>query len=272
VYGDVMTDAPRGRVRPTIRFLRDLDLSFPDLEQPLWGILHPLIVRMQRIPDEVAAGAGEPIRSLSDRLWWKCKTSELRGIVTRLTLAEAAARRLPGEAAWWAGAAGTRRNDSASDFYRLIEGEARRHGKGTGKPATSHLLPQQVDSERLAAEVAVLAVLATRRLVLDLVVRSFHDGRPHTAILSNHVVTALVCAQDGAEAYLAITAEGFIHPKMIAIILTAVPGVSSEDWQPEPGGVADIKPRSGQIIWSTLIPTEIQASILAHTDGRSSDG
>jgi hypothetical protein len=197
---------------------------------------------MQRIPDQVAVGGGEPIRSLNDRLWLKCKTSDLRGIVTRLKPAEAAIKRIPAEAAWWGGAAGNRRDDSASDFYRQIAAEALRHGKGTGRPDSSYLLPQSIDSERLEPEVAVLAVHATRQLVLDLVVRSFHDGRPHAAVLSNHTVTALVYAQDGAEAYLAVTAEGFIHPKMIAIILSAIPGVSHEDWQPEPGGVADIKP------------------------------
>ena len=221
---------------------------------------------MQRIPDEVAVGGGEPIRSLNDRLWWKCKTSDLRGIVTQLTPTESGSKRVPIQAAWWGGAAGKRRDDSASDFYRQIAAEALRHGKGTGRPDTSYLLPQQIDGERLEAEVAVLAVHATRQLVLDLVVRSFHDGRSHTAVLNNHAVTAFVCAHDGAEAYLAVTAEGFIHPKMIAIILSAVPGVSHEDWQPEPGGVADIKPQPGQIIWSAIIPPEVQAAILARAD------
>jgi hypothetical protein len=68
------------------------------------------------------------------------------------------------------------------------------------------------------------------------------------------------------EAYLAIAAEGFIHPRMIALLLSSVPGVSESDWQAEPGGVTDIKPKQGQIIWSTVIPPDIQARILELAD------
>lgn len=257
-----MADSLRTRVRPTIRFLRDLGLSFPRLEEPLWRVPHPLVAHMQQTPDEVRAGGAEPIRSLSDRLWWKCKTSDLRAVVTRLTSAELAALSLPEPAAWWGGAAGTRRDDSASDFYRQIRAEALRHGRGTGKPSTSHLLPQQVDADRFTAETVALAVEATRAMVLGLVARSLLDGRAYMAILSGHVITALVRANDGGEAYLSIAAEGFIQPRMIALILSAVPGISESDWQPEPGGVTDIKPAEGQIIWSTMIPPDIQARIL----------
>lgn len=249
-------------MRPTIRFLRDLGLSFPRLDEPLWRISHPLVAHMQKTPDEVRAGGAEPIRSLSDRLWWKCKTSDLRAIVTKLTPAELADLGVPESAAWWGGAAGVRRDDSASDFYRQLQAEAGRHGRGTGKPSTGHLLPQQVDADRLEAETVALAVEATRTIVLGLIARSLLDGKAYAAILSAHIITALVRAEEGGEAYLAIAAEGFIQPRMIALILSAVPGISESDWQAEPGGVSDIKPKEGQIIWSTMIPPEIQARIL----------
>jgi hypothetical protein len=257
-----MADPTPIRVRPTIRFLRDLALSFPRLEEPLWRIPHPLVVHMQQVPDEVRAGGAEPIRSLSDRLWWKCKTSGLRAIVTKLTPGELAALGVPEPALWWGGAAGVRRDDSASDFYRQLQAEAVRHGRGTGKPRTNHLLPQQVDADRLKAETAALAIEATRSMVLSLVAGSLLDGDPHTAILTEHVITALVRAEEGGEAYLAIAAEGFIHSQMIALMLSAVPGISGSDWQAEPGGVRDIKPREGQIIWSTVLPPDIQARVL----------
>jgi hypothetical protein len=61
-------------------------------------------------------------------------------------------------------------------------------------------------------------------------------------------------------------AEGFVHPEMIALMLTAVPGIKRDDWLEEPGGVAGITPRLGQIIWSTIIPTEAQEQILQHCD------
>ncbi len=164
---------------------------------------------------------------MSDRLWWKCKTSDLRAIVTRLTPPELAALGIPEPTAWWGGAAGTRRADSASDFYRQLQAEALRHGRGTGKPSTIHLLPQQVDADRLKAETVALAVEATRSIVLGLVARSLLDGKAYAAILSEHIITALVRAEDGGEAYLAIAAEGFIQPRMIALILSSVPGISA---------------------------------------------
>jgi hypothetical protein len=52
----------------------------------------------------------------------------------------------------------------------------------------------------------------------------------------------------------------------VHLLLDAVPGISEEDWQAEPGGVADIKPMTGQIIWSTIIPPEVQTEILARSD------
>lgn len=147
-------------------------------------------------------------------------------------------------------------------LYRQLQAEAVRHGRGTGNPRTNHLLPQQVDADRLKAETAALAIEATRSMVLSLVAGSLLDGDAHTAILTEHVITALVRAEEGGEAYLAIAAEGFIHPQMIALMLSAVPGISGSDWQAEPGGVRDIKPRGGQIIWSTVLPPDIQARVL----------
>jgi hypothetical protein len=45
------------------------------------------------------------------------------------------------------------------------------------------------------------------------------DGKAHTAILSEHVITALVRAEEGGDAYLAIAAEGLIPPDVRARIL-----------------------------------------------------
>jgi hypothetical protein len=261
-----MTGLEENRVRPTKRCLSDLGLSFPDLTEPLWRISHPLIEHAQGIPERVDTGGAEPVRSLTDRIWFKCKTSNLRGIITRLTSAECDAKGLPSKAAWWSGAAGVRRADGAKDFYKQIEAEDIRQGKGTGGPSTDHLLPQEVDKERLEAETAVLTVRAMRDMVLTLIVRSLHDGRPYTAELSEHKLTAVVRASDASEAYLAITAEGFIHPQIIAIILNSVPGIQESYWQAEPGGVAGITPQPGQIIWSTIIPPQVQMDIIARVD------
>jgi hypothetical protein len=252
-------------VRPTRRCLGDLGLSFPDLTTPLSHIAHPLIQRAQRIPEEVGAAGAERVKSLHDLVWLKCKTSDHRGIVTRLTPEEMASRCLPPTFDWWLGAAGKRRADSATDFYKKIEDEALREGRHMGGPSTLHLLPQEIDSERLTAELAALAHHAIRKIVLELLARSLHDGHPYSAELAGHRVTALVRAASASEAYLAICAEGFLDPRVIALILDAVPGINNDDWQPEPGGVANIRPTPGQIIWSTIIPPKVQTEILARS-------
>lgn len=262
-----MTNSPvDDQVRPTKRCLDDLGLTFPYIARPLSELDHPLIRKAQDTPATVEAGGAEPVRSLSDRIWFKCKIADLRGIVARLTPAECEACGVPPEVPWWIGAAGVRRDDSASDFYRLIEVEALREGKGTGRPSTDHLLPQKVDRERLEAETAALLVQGLRDLVLDLIVKSLQDGRPYFAEVTGHRVTAVVRASDASEAYLAVGVEGFFDPRVIAIILDAVPGIDKNDWLPEPGGVTGIDPKSGQIIWSTIIPPAVQASILARAE------
>lgn len=254
------------QVRPTKRCLDDLGLPFPDMAKQLPELDHPLIKHAQGIPATVEAGGAEPVRSLSDRIWFKCKTSDLRGIVTRMTDAERQARGLPPEVPWWVGAAGVRRADSAGDFYKLIEAEAIREGRGTGGPTTGHLLPQEIDRERLEAETAVLLVQGLHNLVLALIVKPLHDGRPYMAEVSGHKVTGVVRASDESEAYLAVSTEGFFDPRVIAIILSAVPGIEEGDWLPEPGGAIGIDPNPGQIIWSTIIPPAVQADILARAE------
>jgi hypothetical protein len=165
-----------------------------------------------------------------------------------------------------AGSRGTSQQGSERDFYASLQAEAIRRGKGKGAPNTAHLLPQQVDRERLEAELAVRAVQAIREFVLKLVVASLHDGQRHSLELQGHRITALVYASNATEAYLAISAEGFVRPEMIAIMLDAVPGIDRDDWQIEPDGVAGILPASGQLIWSAIIPPEAQADILQRFD------
>ncbi len=79
-------------------------------------------------------------------------------------------------------------------------------------------------------------------------------------------MTAHIRASEGAEAYLAICSEGIWDADLIALILSCVPGIAADDWQPEPGGVWGIEPQMGQIIWSTIVPPDIQA-ILLEFDG-----
>lgn len=229
----------------------------------LTALRHPIVQRAQNLPHEVEAGGAERVRSLSDRVWFKCKSARHRAVVTRLAFNEAQVFGTPSQGGgWWIGAAGERRDDSATDFYRRIKAEADRHGRGTGASSTAHLLPQPIDWQRLEAELAALAYERIRALVRILIVRSLRCGRACSVDADGHRVTALVHAEEGGDAYLAVFTEGFLDPRVIALILSAVPGIREEDWQPEPGGVAGIQPAVGQIVWSTIIPVAVQRNLL----------
>jgi hypothetical protein len=78
-----MTSEPIG-VRPTKRCLGDLGAEAPDLGVPLEEIDHPIVVDAQSVPEQRDAGGAERIVALTDRVWFKVKTSEHRAAVTEL--------------------------------------------------------------------------------------------------------------------------------------------------------------------------------------------
>lgn len=99
-------------------------------------------------------------------------------------------------------------------------------------------------------------------MVIRLVAMSLKSGHLAIAEFRNHRIKVLVRAENGHEAYLAIIAEGVPDPQMFALLLDCVPGVSPDDWQPEPSPLAEMNPGSGEIIWSTLFPTQVANAIL----------
>jgi hypothetical protein len=250
-------------VRPTKRCLDDLGLKFPDLAVQLHETADPVVVRAQLIPSEVACGGAERVTSLSDRVWFKCKTSDRCAIVTELGAADSvvAADELD-EASWWIGAAGVRRQGSKQDFYSRLQDEVQRAGKGTGDVSSRHLLPNEADFKRLEYERTTQAVLSIHRVVRSLIAKSLRDGRIWAATLSGHQISAAVRTKDG-DAYLAVLAEGFVDARFIAVILRAVPDIPATDWLPKPDGAMGISPEPGQIIYSTMIPPSVQAVLLA---------
>lgn len=238
-------------------------MKYPALEVPLHTIQDSLLEKAQGVPEEASCGGAERVRSLSDLVWFKVKITNRRGIVTELPHEGHAQDDIVlSQSWWWVCAAGERKQDSPSDFYKLIEAEAVRAAKGAdGRVSTTHLLPAEIDQKRLRAELALKTVLATRRLVRSLIAKSIRDGHAWTLEMEAHEITAMIRAEDG-EAYLVVCAEGFLDPRVIAVILDAVPGVPSGDWLPEPGKVLHIQPRDGQIIYSTIIPPAAQEAIL----------
>jgi hypothetical protein len=253
-----MTSEPIG-VRPTKRCLGDLGAEAPDLGVPLEEIDHPIVVDAQSVPEQRDAGGAERIVALTDRVWFKVKTSEHRAAVTELRGEELPDWTRPSRGAWWIGAAGRRQADSPQrDFYATLQRECT-----TGKTVSSnHLLPADWDWRRLAAEQAVAWRREMKRMVIRLVAMSLKNGHLAVAEFRNHRIKALVRAENGHEAYLAIIAEGVPDPQMFALLLDCVPGVGPEDWQPEPSPLAEMNPGSGEIIWSTLFPSEVAKAIL----------
>ena len=78
-------------------------------------------------------------------------------------------------------------------------------------------------------------------------------------------IAALIKRIDG-ESYLAIAADGFWDARAVAVLLDAVPGVGAGDWQVEPSGVLGIEPAAGQVVFSTMIPTDSLSKVLDDVD------
>ncbi len=256
-------------VRPTKRALNDLGMSFPPLTHELEQVKHPLVQHAQRVPEEVDAGGAERIRELDDRVWFKTKVGASRGAVGRaLTPTEFTADRdngLPARA-WWLVAAGKRQADTASsDFYSQIAAECRRAGIGKGRTSSEGLLPAEPDYRRWAAERAALVVEAIKRVVREAIARSAQTANLCVAEASAHRIGALVQSREG-ETYLAVTAEGYVDHKVLAIILSSVPGVCNDDWMAEPGPVLGIEPNDGQFVFSTMLPPVALSAILEEID------
>ncbi|MEO8106172.1 MAG: hypothetical protein ABI720_02545, partial [Actinomycetes bacterium] len=197
--------------------------------------------------------------ALADRVWFKVKTSDHRAAVTELRGEEVPDWVRPSRGAWCIGAAGRRQADSPQrDFYAALQRECT-----TGRTVTSdHLMPADWDWKRLAAEQAVAWRREMRRMVIRLIAMSLESGHLAVAEFREHRIKALVRAEDGNEAYLAIFAEGVPDPQMFALLLDCVPGVRPEDWQAEPSPLAEMEPGSGEIIWSTLVPSEVATAVL----------
>lgn len=236
-----------------------MNLSAPDIGQPLEELGDPIIVSAQSVPAQREVGGVQRVLSLDDRVWLKVKTGSRRAIVTQLRGADLSEDLSHGVNTWWIGAAGRRQDDSPQhDFYASIERECT-----TGKTvSTGRLLPGEWDWDRLTAE----RVLAWRRemkqLVIRMIIESLKTGKVAMIEFRDHRIMALVRADDGHEAYLAIIADGIPDQRVFALLLDCVPGIAPGDWQPEPSPLAEMEPLPGQIIWSTIFPSQVASALL----------
>lgn len=256
-----MTDEPLGRVRPTQRCLTDIGVAVPDLGYRLSQLDHPVVRKAQTLPIEDAAGRAERIRSLTDRRWLKVKTSDLRAAAGDL------AHELPEDVLqfgerWWLVAAGHRQQDSAQrDFYAQIERQA--HAGGRNTCSTDFLLPTSWDVDRLTAEAGVFATKVIQAHVRHAARESLLNSDTRAFRIGDADVRVRIRMQSDGIVYLAIGTTGMLDIAFFAVLLTALPGLASEEWAPEPGGALGIEPAGGEILWSTILTPELQTRLMA---------
>lgn len=260
---------PEPPVRPTKRALDSIDDDpLPTIDVRLNELEHPLIVRAQAIPTQVAANGAERIRALTDRIWFKVKTGTWRGAADDVrTHVDDRSRDLmnAGDAWWWLVAAGARQDDSPQrDFYSQLDSQA--HMSGPNRCSTDFLLPEDWDLRRLEAELAYALTQIVPPLVRNAAAQSLRYGEIYGLTAGPAEVRIRVRVLPDGEAYVAIGSTGVTDPKLFALLLSAFPGLTVDDWLPEPGPNLNIKPMAGEIVWSTMLPTNLQTALLDELD------
>jgi len=247
-------------VRPTKMCLDELNISVPDLSQRLTSIEHPLILKAQTIPGHAADRSAERIVSVTDRVWFKVKTSNWRGAVGDLSIWVADIAATHG-ARWWLAAAGTRQADtSQSDFYARLKRAAFSGGPNTC--STDFMLPTQWDRDRLIAESAMSARELMRELVLVSAALSLRNSKIQGFTIGDRDVRVRIHVHKDGEAYIVIGATGSLDSTFFVALVSTIPGVNPEDWMPEPTGSLPIDLAPGEVVWSTMLPVETQQLLL----------
>lgn len=257
-------------VRPTQRALADRGLTLPPLEVPLHTLDDPLIRKAQSIPQEIASGGGERIRSLSDHLWFKVKTGALRGVAGEIRRPDEVRRNLLEHESWWLVAAGRRRGDSSTqDFYALLEVECRRAAVSSSNPINSkHLYPTEQDYQRLWLEQLATEVHSWGESIRMAVGKSWRSHRVVEVNIKQFTVDVMVSPASG-DAYLSFSTDSHWDSKLVAVLLDSIPGLNADDWQIEPGKVAGFISRPGSLIFSTIIPEEILLQLPTESSNES---
>ena len=252
-------------VRPTRDCLeRDLKVGIPPLSVPLHEIDHAVVASAQQVPARVAAHSAERIRDLTDRVWLKDRAGQWRSAVVKLTKADF--HILVGS--WWIGAAGLRRADRDEPYAQWMKA-ARTDGNGS-QVCTDRWLPAEWDAKRLQAEHAVAESRELREIVPRVIAMSLRSGKPISIESHRIKVSLLVRGGQGhrdrlSEVYLSVAAQGVPDNDFrnrLAIIKDSVPGIAMDDWLAEPAPISGLRPAYGQVVWSTLLSTEVQCLLL----------
>jgi hypothetical protein len=214
------------RARPTLRCLReDLVLPVPRVDTPLDEIAHPLLAKAtERFADDQTPQ--ERISAIDDQVLFKVKIQRWRGAVW-------VDADLP-----WLVAAGQREEGSPEDFYAALaaRGSAARarynaeHAPLSSTTYIGYLLPDHKDDLRWRAEAAARTERRLRTIVHDLVRESLLDGHEHAVMLDGAALGVQVLADQGHETYIAIRIIGSVPRRLVATILSLIPGCQSDAW------------------------------------------
>jgi len=215
------------RARPTLRCLReDLALPAPRVDAPLEEISHPLLAKAaERFADDQTPQ--ERIAAIDDQVLFKVKVQRWRGAVW-----------VDGGVPWLV-AAGQREEGSPDDFYTSLAARgkaARAHYNAEHSPPlssttyTGNLLPGHEDELRWRAEAAARAERRLRTTVHELVRQSLLDGHEHAVILDGAALGIQVLADQGHETYVAIRIIGSVPRRLVATILSLIPGCQPDAW------------------------------------------
>ncbi len=250
-------------VRPRRSVLETLEIPVPTIDQRLSELEHPLIVKAQAAPLQEAAGQAKGIKSVSDRRFIKIKVFSWRGAAVSL---EHESANVPNgislaHAWWWLCDAGARQADSPQrDFYSQLAAGVARQG------SSDFLLPNDWDVDRLRAEVAWWANHFLKRTVREGCAEALRTSEVMQLSVGDTDLRIRVSVLEDGQAYVAVGTTGMLDPNFFAIVLSAFDGISPDDWMPEPTPPLSIPIIPGEIVWSTMLPPVVQATMLATLD------
>ncbi|WP_239381371.1 MULTISPECIES: hypothetical protein [unclassified Frankia] len=201
-------------------------MAIPRADTPLEDIGHPLLAKIgDRFADDETPR--ERIAAIDDQVLFKVKVQRWRGAVW----VDAG---IP-----WLVAAGQREEGSPDDFYAALAAHAtaaRARYNARHSPALTtttyigDLLPGREDELRWRAESATRAEHTLRAAVHRLVRESLLDGQEHAVMLDGAALGIQVLADQGHETYVAIRIIGSVPRRLVATILSLVPGCAADAW------------------------------------------
>jgi hypothetical protein len=246
------------RARPTLRCLReDLALPVPRVDTLLEEIGHPLLAKAaERFGDDRTPQ--ERIAAIDDQVLFKVKVQRWRGAVW-----------IDAGVAWLV-AAGQREEGAPDDFYTALAARGKaaraRYNAEHSPPLSSStytedLLPGHEDELRWRAEAAARTERRLKTTVNDLVRQSLLDGHEHAALLDGAALGIQVLADQGHETYVAIRIIGSVPRRLVATILSLIPGCQPDAWMSD-YAMPERAMAPEEQIWSNIMDPAAAAKLL----------